>query len=77
MKTHYIGMNGSYGCLPDNCFAVSTLRDAVQSLAETLELSRRQVQELRRNRIVECSHSQGADYAEIVECTCNAMEQHK
>lgn len=63
---HFIAMNGSYGCIPD----------AVDTLVDSLELSRRQTTELRQTGSVACKRSQGADYCEISECTCDTPWSH-
>lgn len=73
---HFIAMNGSHGCLPDACYALRTHKDAVETLVESLELTRSQARELQRTDIVECKPSQGADYCEIIPCDCSTPWNH-
>lgn len=65
MGKHYIAMNGSHGCLPDNADVYETVGDAVEGLDFIFEFSTRQKRELKR-----------ADYCEIVECACKNPEVH-
>lgn len=82
--THYIGMNGTYGCMPDNCFSAETRRGAIDSLKFTLDLGQREVTELRRDGIVkldDCWHDRrgeghGADYASVDSCACATPGVH-
>lgn len=73
---HFIAMNGSYGCLPDACYVLRTRKDAVDTLADSLELSKRQKAELRQTGSVNCTRSQGADYCEVTECSCSTPWIH-
>jgi len=73
---HYIGMNGTSGCMPDSCNAYETKRAAVESLTDLLELTTRQARELSRDGLVYCKPGQGADYAEVSECTCSEPWVH-
>jgi hypothetical protein len=72
---HYIGMNGSYGCLPDSCDVYESHEDAVQSLADLLELTDDQITELRTGH-TDCTHEQGAAYASVDECICQHPWEH-
>jgi hypothetical protein len=74
--THYIGMNGTYGCMPDSCNAYQTNKDACDSLADLLELTDDQRTELADNGIVACKQDQGADYASVTQCNCDKPWEH-
>lgn len=73
---HFIAMNGSFGCIPDACYVLRTRKDAVDTMKDSLELSRRQTTELRQTGSVNCTRSQGADYCEISECDCKEPWTH-
>lgn len=77
MGKHYIAMNGSHGCLPDNADVYETVGDAVEGLDFIFEFSTRQKRELKRNLYLELGGAEdGADYCEIVECACKNPEVH-
>lgn len=76
VKTHYVGMNGTSGCIPDSFRAYHSLSDAVDSLSDLLELTKGQRKELHSSGYVACTPEQGADYAEISECDCPAPWEH-
>lgn len=80
-KTHYIAMNGSIGCIPDNVEVYDTLEDAVDGILylfwdwDTHELRDEFERELKENRIFYFpSSGYGADYCEIVEEPCIGEE---
>jgi len=73
---HYIAMNGTRGCLPDSCSAYETKQAAIEWLTELLELTEEQAAELERVNFVPCTDEQGAEYAEITECTCLKPWEH-
>jgi hypothetical protein len=73
---HWIGMNGSRGCMPDFCAAYDTRSAPVEELANHLELTDAQRKELDDVGIVECVPDQGAAYAEIQECNCDKPWEH-
>lgn len=78
MGKHYIAMNGSHGCLPDNADVYDTVDDAVVGLDSIFEFSKAQRKELRRDYYLELKGPEdGADYCEIVECDCKHPEQHE
>jgi hypothetical protein len=77
MKVHYIGMNGSSGCLPDSCNVYTSEQSAVESLTDLLELTEEQSAELLESGLVYCTQEQGADYASVTECSCNEPWQHQ
>lgn len=76
--THYIGMSGHRGCLPDHCAVYDTHSDAVEGLSETLELD-----EGKRATLDGCSYvelslaTHGAEYAEIERCECSDPSAHE
>lgn len=74
--THYIGMNGTHGCMPDSCGAYHTESDAIESLSDLLELTDEQTTELQQTGIVECTPEQGADYASVTPCNCGKPWEH-
>lgn len=74
--THYVGMNGTHGCMPDSCNAYETRDAAIEFLADLLELSDEQTQELKDFSTVECTQEQGADYCEVTACTCISPWEH-
>ena len=74
---HYIGMNGSHGCLPDSCNVYLTRRDAAMALVSLLELSKRQERDLLAHDYVECRPEQGAEYCGVIECSCTAPHKHQ
>jgi hypothetical protein len=67
--THYHAMSGSHGCMPDNNETYSTPAAAISDLVELFEMSRRQIKELKRNWTIELHPADGAEYAEVTECT--------
>lgn len=74
--THFIGMNGTSGCMPDSCNAYAERKGAVESLSELLELDAEQTAELESTGYTRCTQEQGADYAEITECHCPTPWDH-
>ena len=76
--THYIGMAGLHGCLPNYCAAYDTYDDAVESLADLHELGKRRATKLRRDAYLELNlRRDGNEYAEITECDCNDPSIHE
>lgn len=73
---HYIGMNGSFGCLPDYCASYDSRQDAIADLTVNLDLTDEQIDALRCNGIVGCTPDQGAAYASITTCNCGEPEVH-
>ena len=75
--THYIGMAGLHGCLPQTCASYESVEAAADSLAETHGLGKRRTTALRRDLSLELNlHRDGNEYAEIVECDCDDPAQH-
>jgi hypothetical protein len=73
---HFIAMGGDHGCLPDNCHAYKKRKDAVDSMIDLYELSRRQATYLRQNDSVELRKGQGGSYCEVTECNCDSPWEH-
>lgn len=78
-NTHYIYGSGEHGCLYDNGpHYAETLKDAVESLAETFELGKGRKAELKRHHYLELNpRRDGAAYCEITECTCDNPAEHQ
>jgi hypothetical protein len=76
VSKHYIGMNGSHGCLPDSCSVYKRFKHAVESLTDSLDLTDEQADDLRETGSAECNPGQGAEYCEIVACECKAPWTH-
>jgi hypothetical protein len=77
MTTHWIGMAGLHGCLPQTCAAYDSKADAAEGLAQVHELGRNRTIRLRRDGYLELNpHRDGNDYAEIVACECSTPEVH-
>jgi len=76
-KTHYIGMAGLHGCLPQKCEVYESYNDAVESLASIHELGKGRTRELKKNGYLELNlHRDGNEYCEIEECDCDTPEIH-
>lgn len=89
MKKHYIVMNGSIGCLPDNTEIHDSLEDAIESVFslfseypsddymtdETWENERKDfAAELKDSGIFYFPAGYGADYVEIAKEDCIGIE---
>ena len=75
--THYIGMAGVHGCIPQYCASYKTIKDAVEDLAQVHELSERKRRILRKDLYLEMDlHTQGNEYCQVTECDCNEPEIH-
>jgi hypothetical protein len=74
MPKHFIAMSGSVGCLPDYCDVFQRQEEAVGTLADIHELSHRDKNILRSNGYVDVAV--GADYAQVLECNCDAPQIH-
>lgn len=67
---HYHAMNGSHGYLPDSSDACETYSAAVDTLVSRFELGKKRARILRRDGYIELNSSRdGAEYAEVSECT--------
>lgn len=75
--THYIGMSGLHGYLPNYTCLTDTVRAAVDDLDSLHELTKAQRASLRKYHSVELTQEQGAEYAEIHTCTCGTPEVHE
>ena len=76
-KTHYIGMAGLHGCLPQTCDVYETYQDAVDSLASIHELGKTRSAALKKHGYLELNlHRDGNEYCEIEECDCDTPEVH-
>jgi len=76
-KTHYIGMAGLHGCMPQACDVYDTYNDAAEGLAFIHELGRNRTRQLKRDGYLELDlHRDGNEYCEIVECDCDTPEVH-
>lgn len=88
MAKHYVVGSGSFGCMYDNGpRAYTTLDDAVEDLAQTFELGRVRRKALKDGGYLELDADLsliernqgrrfGADYCEIMQCSCNAPWEH-
>ena len=75
--THYIGMAGLHGCIPQTCDVYETAKDAADSLAQTHDLGQKRTAALRRDLYLELNlHRDGNEYAEITSCDCANPSQH-
>jgi len=76
-KTHFIGMAGLHGCLPQTCSTYDNYIDAVEGLACIHELGKNRTRQLKRDGYLELNlHRDGNEYCEIEECYCDNPEQH-
>ena len=77
-KEHFIAMSGSYGCIPDNIATFERKADAIYHIINTFELALygRKADNLREVGYADLGGDYGADYAEIVRCTCDNVEIH-
>lgn len=73
---HFIAMGGEHGCLPDNCSALHSEEDAVDTLDGIYELSEEQRDELTESWSVKLTRDQGGAYCEISECNCDVPWEH-
>jgi hypothetical protein len=71
-------MSGSYGCIPDNIATFERKADAIYHIIYTFELALygRKADDLREVGYADLGGDYGADYAEIVRCTCDNVEIH-
>ena len=75
--THYIGMAGLHGYLPNCCETYDTYDDAVEGMADMHDLGVRRTRELRRDGYLELNLDRdGNEYIEITECDCEDPESH-
>jgi len=73
---HYIGMSGMRGCLPDYITWNEEHALVVDDLASVHDLGSVKKRELRRDGFITMNLQSGAEYCEIVECTCDDPESH-
>ena len=75
--THYIGMAGLHGYLPNCCETYDTYDDAVDGMADMHDLGVRRIRKLRRDGYLELNLGRdGNEYIEITECDCEDPESH-
>ena len=78
MATHYIGMAGLHGCIPQTCNVYDSQADATESLASIHELGKKRAAALRRDGYIELNLGRdGNEYAEIEECDCETPSDHE
>lgn len=76
-STHYVAMSGEHGCSPQFCCSCDTALGAVDALVDLHELGRRRRAELKRTMCLELNpRRDGAEYCEIVECSCDTPDVH-
>lgn len=77
-KRHWVGMNGSSGCLPDSCNSYPTKRDAAEGVAATFPEVRGVKTALLRDGFYAfgAPDRAGADYASIEPCNCATPDCH-
>jgi hypothetical protein len=76
-KTHYIGMAGIHGCLPQTCEVYATAREACDSLADLHDLGKNRRAALCRDLYLELNMSRdGNEYCEVTSCDCNDPTCH-
>ena len=69
--THYIGMAGLHGCLPNYCQGFASYDIAVGALAQMYELGHKRTRQLWLSPYVELDPGRdGNEYAEIETCDC-------
>ena len=77
MTTHYIGMAGLHGCLPQTCATYDTLANAAEGLGFIHELGKGRILQLKREMYLELKLKRdGNECAEIVECDCDTPDIH-
>lgn len=77
MTTHYIGMAGLHGYLPNTCEVYTAYEDAVESLASLHELGKKRRAALKRDGSLELNiRRDGNEYIEITDCQCATPEEH-
>ena len=75
--THYIGMAGLHGSLPQFCSSYDRKDDAVSDLASLHELGRTRTSQLKKHLYLELNlRRDGNEYCEITECDCSNPEDH-
>ncbi len=75
--THYIGMAGIHGCMPQTCDVYDSVKSAAESLASIHELGRNRRRKLQRDEYLELNiQRDGNEYAEITECSCDTPGIH-
>jgi hypothetical protein len=77
MSTHYIGMAGLHGCMPQTINSYDSIRDAAEGLQNIHGFGKGKLAELKRNLYLEMNINRyGNEYCEIIECDCESPEQH-
>lgn len=76
-QTHYIGMAGLRGYMPNYCEVYETRGQAADDLGQLHELSKRRIALLRRDGYCDLDlYTHGNEYCEIVRCDCNTPGDH-
>jgi hypothetical protein len=78
-SSHYIGMAGLHGCLPQYSVACDSTGDCADALQQVTEMGQRRRQRLWDDLYVELNpdYHGGHQYAEIVgPCDCAAPDSH-
>jgi hypothetical protein len=77
VSTHWIGMAGLHGCLPQTCDVYESVKDAADSLAQIHDLGKKRTAQLGRDLYIELNiRRDGNEYAEIVRCDCDSPNNH-
>ena len=75
--THYIGMAGIHGCLPQTCEVYDDPTAATDGLAQIHDLTEKETTYLLHDMYIELDMSKhGNEYAEITECSCDTPGIH-
>lgn len=75
--THYIGMAGLHGCIPQTCDVYESQKSAAEGLAQIHDLGRNRRRALARDGYLELNlHRDGNEYAEITSCDCATPDVH-
>lgn len=76
--SHYVGMAGLHGCLPQCCDAYDTYQDAVESMAQIHNLGKNRKRELKKYGYLELNiRRDGNEYIEIqrhLGCSCDCQD---
>lgn len=76
MTKHYIAMSGDHGCLPDHCEVYAKQSAARADIVDLFELGSTRAARFRGDNYIELTPDDGAQYAEVVDCTCPSPWEH-
>jgi len=79
MPRHYIAIAGPYGCLPNHCQGHRSRGEAILSLIDLHDLPERGTKsiQLKVDGYTDLDlATQGNEYAEVTECTCDEPWVH-